>query len=406
LADLGALTRLARTLGDNASLARVAVRQTRYHLVVGEYDATARSALHAIELAQAAEDLGLQADAYYQWGVALWHQGNLAEAVEETTKGLELARQAGLAHLESECLHNLGIIRFYQGDAEHGAELTEQALAICRRTGDRRGMGGPLNTLAGMAATRGDYLASRAALTEALEIAREIGDRRMEATLLSNMGELSTLCGDVVAAEGQLEAALAIYPETEDRRGTGDTLVKLAQVAILRGEYETALDLATRSLAVGREIQHPLMQSSAQLHLGHAHAGLRQWERAAEHYAAARQRFEDLGQEAMATEAVAGLAQVARGEDPLSQALALVEAILPRVEAGQLAGACQPMRVYLTCYEVLQAADDPRAAAVLARACAELDAQAERLSDPAARRLFREAIPANRAIAALCATDD
>jgi hypothetical protein len=52
-----------------------------------------------------------------------------------------------------------------------------------------------------------------------------------------------------------------------------------------------------------------------------------------------------------------------------------------------------PFHLLLACYEVLHAAHDPRAAAVLAVARTELTARAAAFSDPDLQRSFLEQIP-------------
>jgi adenylate cyclase len=58
------------------------------------------------------------------------------------------------------------------------------------------------------------------------------------------------------------------------------------------------------------------------------------------------------------------------------------------------------LRVDLTCYQVLHAANDPRADAVLERAHAQLQEQATKITDEAMRRSFLENVPYHREIVA------
>ena len=60
----------------------------------------------------------------------------------------------------------------------------------------------------------------------------------------------------------------------------------------------------------------------------------------------------------------------------------------------------EPLRIDLTCYQVLRAANDPRAAHVLATAHATLQAQAAKITDMAMRRSFLENVPYHREIVA------
>jgi hypothetical protein len=71
----------------------------------------------------------------------------------------------------------------------------------------------------------------------------------------------------------------------------------------------------------------------------------------------------------LATEPLAGLAQIAFKQREMAQALAHVEEILNQIQTDPfLSGASEPFLVYLVCYQVLSAAADPRATTLLARA--------------------------------------
>lgn len=97
--------------------------------------------------------------------------------------------------------------------------------------------------------------------------------------------------------------------------------------------------------------------------------------------------------------AAAALAPLALAAGALSRACAYVEIILDHLTDHPLGGTMeQPLRVHLTCYRVLRAGEDPRAAAVLQRAGEQLRAWAATLAEPA-RRLFLE-LPAQRALLA------
>lgn len=82
----------------------------------------------------------------------------------------------------------------------------------------------------------------------------------------------------------------------------------------------------------------------------------------------------------------------------IAKAQALIEEIMTNLETGGLEGADDPFRVQLTCYRVLQAVQDDRAAALLARAYRALEEQASSLKDETTRRSFLENVPSHREI--------
>jgi hypothetical protein len=69
-------------------------------------------------------------------------------------------------------------------------------------------------------------------------------------------------------------------------------------------------------------------------------------------------------------------------------ALGYVEHILSHLERGSLQGAEEPFRVWLTCFRVLHAQEDSRAAQVLKKAHRLLQEWAGRLQDKELRRTF------------------
>jgi len=63
-----------------------------------------------------------------------------------------------------------------------------------------------------------------------------------------------------------------------------------------------------------------------------------------------------------------------------------------------LDGTIEPLRVYLTCYRVLRANEDPRAGEVLSAAHRLLQERAARIDDEQLRRSFLENVAAHREI--------
>jgi len=61
-------------------------------------------------------------------------------------------------------------------------------------------------------------------------------------------------------------------------------------------------------------------------------------------------------------------------------------------------GTLEPMRIYLTCYQVLRAAKDRRAEEILKAAVRVLEERAARLVDEDLRRSYLENVAANREI--------
>ena len=77
-----------------------------------------------------------------------------------------------------------------------------------------------------------------------------------------------------------------------------------------------------------------------------------------------------------------------------------VETILLYLSNGNLNGTDEPIRVYLTCYHSLKAANDPRAEKTLITAYNFLQERAERIQDHSLRQSFLDNVPSNRELMA------
>jgi hypothetical protein len=98
-------------------------------------------------------------------------------------------------------------------------------------------------------------------------------------------------------------------------------------------------------------------------------------------------------------ESRAGSARAALAQGHLAQAQADIAAILAHLDAGNsLDGTDEPLRIYLTCYQVLQVSEDERAEGILVAAYQALQHRAARLADERTRHVFLEGVPWHREI--------
>jgi hypothetical protein len=94
-------------------------------------------------------------------------------------------------------------------------------------------------------------------------------------------------------------------------------------------------------------------------------------------------------------EALAGLTRLALAGGEPSQAMVYANEILEHLETHSLDGTYEPFRIYWTCYRVLKATNDARAAEVLRTACRLLQERAAGIEDDGLRRSFLEGVPAH-----------
>jgi tetratricopeptide (TPR) repeat protein len=435
--DLAALEKLAETL-DDKQRAEVALRQARYAEATGNFPSAIAAARTAIQLAQAGQTTGLEAEGYLAWGRALWRQGDYQAAQGQLETALTLARSAQLPQVEADGLRNLGIVIANQGnyaearscfersmlisretgdrwgesgslndlgilsfrlDNPAGAKgYFEQALTIRREIGDRRGEGEVLNNLGVVLEAQSDYALSSIYFEQALRIYRAIGDRQGEDLALGNLGAAFHHLGDYDRARTSYEYALQICREIGDRQGEAEILNHLALLSHQVNNDQASCEYSQQALLIARELGDRSLEAHTLTHLGHALASLGHLTEAADAYGQALGLRRKLGEHNLAMEALAGLARVAQTQGDLARAQSLVKEILKHLEANTLDGAREPLRVYLTCYRVLSAVQDPRAQAILDTAFSQLQEQAAKITDEDMRRSFMENVPVHREI--------
>jgi len=101
--------------------------------------------------------------------------------------------------------------------------------------------------------------------------------------------------------------------------------------------------------------------------------------------------FREEGGRDQADRAIAGLARLAFIDERQSEALQLVESLLPRLDQDAL-----PIVVHLTCYQILDSLGDQRAIEILELAQKLLVMRADKIHDVDLRRSYLSEIPSHR----------
>ncbi len=415
-ADLAFLVSLAETFGEVEKQASVALRRAEFAESTGDYREAIAAAEQSTELAHEARLMELEASAQKVWGRALAMQGELADARMHLTQALELARSVETAtqaetltqdevpwlKVEAGSLNNLAYISNVEGDHPGSMAYLEQALEIYRQIHDRGGESVMLQNLGIVSYDQGDFVSAQEYWEKSLRIFREIGDRQHEAMVMNSLGNISSdLRGDYAEAQRRYEQALAIAQEIGDKLNEGMILGNIGLVATYQQDFEKARDFTERSLEIYLEIGLKPELSGIFLILGRALAGLIQLDEAVDAYQLAIHHAEELAQYDPILEAQAGLARIAQVKGRLDHAQSQVEAILTQMDDDRILNQLEPeatLRVYLDCYLVLKANQNPRAGQVIDKAHASLQEQAAKIPDEITRQMFLENIPWHREI--------
>jgi tetratricopeptide (TPR) repeat protein len=165
------------------------------------------------------------------------------------------------------------------------------------------------------------------------------------------------------------------------------------------GDLQTAQSCAEQALNLARKLADRSSEAWALTYLGHSLYGSEDNVRAMQVYREAADIRIALGQEALATEPYAGLARVALMAGDLAQAQEYVAKLLAHLDSGgSFEGTDHPTRVYLICYQVLEACGSPRANDILNTAHTLLQKRAAGLLDEADRQAFLWEVSDHRAI--------
>jgi predicted ATPase/class 3 adenylate cyclase len=399
--DLEKLKSLVELLGDhdaNPGRAEVETRWANYTSHT-DYQGAVPLAEHAVSLAKSEDKLNIAVEAYMILSNSLRIQGEHSAAVREAKAGISLAGDIGDLRGESRLLNVLGLITLEQSDPTKARGYFERGLAIAKEIGDRKLEARPLNSLGNSAGTEGDYSAALGYYEQALQIAREIGNRRGEGMVLGNLGWVAGVQGDFSTAEDYYEQQRHIAVEIGDRYQETYVAINLCTSSLVQGDYESALEYAQQGLDLAREIGDRSGIAWLLTNLGHIRLEMDELEDASAAYREALDIRRSFIQPNLAMEPLAGLARVALKRGEVHTAHGYVNEILAYLDdGGTLDGAEEPLRVWLTCYRVLQADDDSRARSILDNAYQLLQERANRIHDDHLRRKFLDNIPYHREV--------
>jgi tetratricopeptide (TPR) repeat protein len=363
-------------------------------------------------------------------------------------QGLRICRQIGDRRREAEALRDVGFSLCHRGNWTESEEYLRQSLNVCRETGNRRDEAWALLFLGGGSNYQGHYAQARGYIEQGLRICREIRDRVGEREGLWYLGYSCIALGDYAAARDHLEQSLRIFREMKRRGTDGWVLVALGLVFHLQGDYASPGTCYEQALRIGRETDRWFVEARALMYtgllshhlgddsaardygqqallaipdldtllavelisvfdvLGHALAGLGHLAEAADAYHQGLTLRRKWGQHHLAVEPLAGLARVAMAQSDPAGAVAHVGEILDYLcDHPALECTLEPLRIYLTCYRVLQANGDGRAGEILDAAYHLLQERAARIDDPDLRRSYLENVPAHREIVAAFAAE-
>ncbi|MEZ4862423.1 MAG: BTAD domain-containing putative transcriptional regulator [Caldilineaceae bacterium] len=328
---------------------------------------------------------------YMDW--RLYHK-----AQEPLQRGLHLAQTLGKRRMEMIALVNLATLACFAGAYPAARQGYEEALSLARDLHYRWGEGTSQYELGYVLRLQGEYSRAALLIENAITIFKEIGEHHRKASALITLGQVYAFLGDTMTAESWLIRYQQFSDQVRSSVATIHYLQARIVLALHRGDAAQALTYATQGWQLGQSDSPPDVQAYLLIAMGHAQRQLGQLAAAIAAYQQALELYTTIQRPDLAAEAQAGLALVAQQQGEQQQALGLVEAVLAQLAQEPLSGQDEPFFLYLTCYRLLAASQDPRAPSILQQGYRLLQRYAEQITTDALRQSFLENVPVHRTL--------
>lgn len=367
---------------------------------LGQYNQAEEQLTAALALARTTNRHDLVILALIRLSRLAGYRANYAAAQQYCAEALALSRAKHMLIAESHALTALGTIYQCLGNFEQAKLCCEAALALGEQSGIQANQAERLINVGVICDNLGNYAAAQRYYQAALRLGRETDAAQLEAEVLGNLGISADYVGDYAAALRYSHASLHRWQKLGITGRMPIALVNLGLHTHHLGDHQAAQSYGRQALAISQQFDNRHLQSYAWTILGHAATALEKFAEAEVAYKEAIALARTLSISLMTIEPLAGLVRVAlaRRDEPTIPR-AYLEEILNFLAQNLANGLEEPFRVYLTCYQGLQAFQDARATQILQVAQALLQERAAQIDDAAMRRTFLENVAANRAIA-------
>lgn len=398
--DLRALEKLAKRLDDDRRMT-AALRQGNYYLSTGDYSTAHLYLEQTLQRARAEDDRHREATSLSLLGKFHGDLGDSTAAQDHFKQALAIHRAIGDYLGEVKDLSSLGTAYSFVGDYPAAKDYYKQSLALSQSTKNFQMEGYNLCSLGRLSRQLGHLEAAQEYNSQALTIMRAIGHRYIEVYCLQELGNLHYILGDCMLARKTLEQAANISSHVGNLRGEGYALSDLGLVYHSLGDDEMALAHCKQGRDRLCVVGDRWGEGGSWNYIGQALEGLGDLDAASEAYGQALTIKREIGQNAWAVEDLTGLARVALAQGRMAEALKQVDEALAWIAQHGITGLELSLLVYLTAYQVLDAAGYvERAGAVLTEAHDLLMERAAKIRDEKLRRSFLENVAAHREILA------
>ena len=389
---------LSREHGDRMGMSKTLNNLGFLYRAHGEIEKTMQCYEEAIDVFREMGDRRREAVVLGNIGAAYADEGDLSTALTYFQNSYELGVLTGDLESQTIMLGNMGNLSAQSGDLDAAESYLQKALEINEQLGSVYHGVIDLHSFGLILNQKGEYERAAQVLKKSIELAKEHGIRKYEASSLIELGTLSRYTGGYQAALSYLEQGAKIHAEIGYKIICSEELNQKAKNYYQLGMYEDGKEICLEALRLLQECPDKETDADEHLCLGKFELALGEFAQAREAFNHSLEIRKVMKQPFRIAELHTCLAEVALQEGNAEEAVNYVEQTLEFLKDHVPNGTEEPMRIYLACYQVLQAADDSRAKDILKQAHDLLMERAEKITDDAMRNSYLENVAANRKI--------
>ncbi|UCF28467.1 MAG: tetratricopeptide repeat protein, partial [Chloroflexota bacterium] len=402
--DLESLDNMLKTTEEsliksqyNVYQSEIAIKWADHYVEVGQYEQTIEITQKIISSAEETNIPNNLVDAFFFWAISLFQQGHYEDAEQKGIIGLTHANSVDDLDGEIRILNLLGLIALVTDKSNKAQDYFLRSLGMAEKVGNLRDQARALNNLGNLSLSGGNFDSAKDYYLRSLTFVRKIGDLPREGLVLSNIGYIAGVQGDYIKAKDYYDRSLLNVRQVGDRVQEAYGLINSSSIYRALNEFTQALSLARLGLSITQETGDRNWEAWAFTSLGHTLFEIGNLEEAAESYKNAVDLRSSMQQENLVCEPLAGLARIALQKADLAEALTYINPILEYLEkGGTFEGTDEPIRVYLTCYQVLRDGEDPRANDILQAGYRLLQTRGDGIKNDVMRNEFYNNIPHNK----------
>jgi tetratricopeptide (TPR) repeat protein len=302
---------LATTSGSPLLRARVLAWSSDLALHRSDNPTATVRAEEALDLARSTGDVASEGWALLILGAIASSTGNAKQAIAFSTEAETCFRRANVRHGMAQALFDQGTNAVSAGNYDEGQALMEQSLAESRAIGDRMGTAWTLSWLGHFALDHGYPGRAGTMLEEALTIAQEVRFGIVEAGTLLDLAHVARQQGDADQAERYFAQGETAFRDPLFRPLLADFLIQSGYLALRSGDHERARQRIEEALTAAREHSGPTGIAEVLHSFGDVLRASGDPGGAAEQYRDSLVLAQDIGDNALITACLTGLAGLA-----------------------------------------------------------------------------------------------